>query len=118
MQQRASLARLLVFEPEILLMDEPFSALDEFTRERLDAELARLQERLERTIVYVTHNIAEAVMLSDVVVVMTARPGRVVDRVHVSLPRPRTREVMASSDAQALIMDIRSALDDESGAPA
>jgi NitT/TauT family transport system ATP-binding protein len=117
MQQRASLARLLVFEPEILLMDEPFAALDEFTRERLDAELARLQERLQRTIVYVTHNIAEAVMLSDTVVVMTPRPGQVVDRVPVDLPRPRTGEVMASPAAQALIMRIRSAFPDESGHP-
>jgi NitT/TauT family transport system ATP-binding protein len=117
MQQRASLARLLVFEPEILLMDEPFSALDEFTRERLDAELARLQTRLQRTIVYVTHNIAEAVMLSDMVVVMTPRPGRVVDRVEIDLPRPRTREIMASPAAQALIMGIRSTLDDESAPP-
>jgi NitT/TauT family transport system ATP-binding protein len=115
MQQRASLVRLLVFEPEILLMDEPFSALDEFTRERLDAELARLQERLHRTIVYVTHNIPEAVMLSDTVVVMTPRPGRVVARVPVELPRPRTREAMASPEAQAQILSIRNALDDDGG---
>jgi NitT/TauT family transport system ATP-binding protein len=116
MQQRVSLARLLVFEPEILLMDEPFSALDEFTRERLDAELALLQEQLHRTIVYVTHNIAEAVMLSDVVVAMTPRPGEIVDRVRITLPRPRSREVMASPAAQELIMAIRSSLDD--GGPA
>jgi NitT/TauT family transport system ATP-binding protein len=115
MQQRASLARLLVFEPEILLMDEPFSALDEFTRERLDSELARLQERLHRTIVYVTHNIPESVMLSDTVVVMTPRPGRVVARMPIELPRPRTPEVMASPDAQALILRIRQAFDDDGG---
>jgi NitT/TauT family transport system ATP-binding protein len=118
MQQRASLARLLVFEPEILLMDEPFSALDEFTRERLDSELARLQERLHRTIVYVTHNIPEAVMLSDTVVVMTPRPGRVVALVQVELPRPRTREDMAGPEAQALILRIRNALDDDGGTSA
>jgi NitT/TauT family transport system ATP-binding protein len=117
MQQRASLARLLVFEPEILLMDEPFSALDEFTRERLDSELARLQTRLHRTIVYVTHNIPEAVMLSDTVVVMTPRPGQVVARTPIELPRPRTREVMAAPEAQALILSIRQALDDDGGAP-
>lgn len=111
MQQRASLARLLVFEPEILLMDEPFAALDEFTRERLDMELARLQEHLRRTIVYVTHNIAEAVMLSDVVVVMTPRPGRVVDTVQVELPRPRTAEVMTSEAGGALVRRIRAHLD-------
>jgi NitT/TauT family transport system ATP-binding protein len=117
MQQRASLARLLVFEPEILLMDEPFSALDEFTRERLDAELASLQARLHRTIVYVTHNIAEAVMLSDTVIVMTPRPGQVVDLVPITLPRPRTPEVMSSPEAQALILAIRRAFADMSEPP-
>ena len=110
MQQRASLARLLVFEPEILLMDEPFAALDEFTRERLDTELVGLQERLHRTIVYVTHNIGEAVMLSDVVIVMTPRPGRIVDCVEVDLPRPRDADVLTSPRGVDLIAHIRAAL--------
>ena len=113
MQQRASLARLLVFEPEILLMDEPFAALDEFTRERLDMELASLQEKLHRTIVYVTHNIGEAVMLSDTVVVMTPRPGEVVDEVLIDLPRPRTPDVMASRRSLELITRIRELLVNE-----
>lgn len=110
MQQRASLARLLIFEPEVLLMDEPFAALDEFTRERLDAEVADLQRRLHRTIVYVTHNIGEAVALSDEVVVMTPRPGRVIDRVRIDLPRPRTPEVMDTPEAVALVAQVRNTL--------
>lgn len=110
MQQRASLARLLVFEPDILLMDEPFAALDEFTRERLDLELQDLQSSLGRTIVYVTHNVAEAVMLSDRIVVMTPRPGRIVDVLPVALPRPRNERVLSSPEALSLVSRIRSEL--------
>ncbi|MCD6727092.1 MAG: ABC transporter ATP-binding protein [Solirubrobacteraceae bacterium] len=111
MQQRASLARLLVFEPRILLMDEPFAALDEFTRERLDGELLRLQERFHRTLVYVTHNIAEAVTISDTVVVMTPRPGEVVDIVQVDLPRPRSLDVATTPAGLTFVNRIRSSLD-------
>jgi NitT/TauT family transport system ATP-binding protein len=110
MQQRASLARLLVFEPDILLMDEPFAALDEFTRERLDLELQALQSSMGRTIVYVTHNIGEAVLLSDRIVVMTPRPGRMVDVLGVPLPRPRSPESLTHPDALDLITRIRSLL--------
>ena len=110
MQQRVSLARLLIFEPDVLLMDEPFAALDEFTRERLDQEVAALQRRLDRTIVYVTHNIREAVALSDEVIVMTPRPGRIIERVHVGLAKPRTPEVMDTPEAVALIANIRNTL--------
>jgi NitT/TauT family transport system ATP-binding protein len=110
MQQRASLARLLVFEPDILLMDEPFAALDEFTRERLDQEVAQLQQALHRTIIYVTHNITEAVMLSDEVIVMTPRPGRIIDHVVIDLPKPRTVGVMESREAIAFVSRIRRAL--------
>ncbi|WP_370499944.1 ABC transporter ATP-binding protein [Mycolicibacterium sp. jd] len=110
MQQRASLARLLIFEPDVLLMDEPFAALDEFTRERLDQEVASLQRRLNRTVVYVTHNIAEAVALSDEVMVMTPRPGRIIDRVRIDLPKPRTPDVMETPEAVGLVSRIRKAL--------
>jgi len=107
MQQRASLARLLVFEPEILLMDEPFAALDEFTRERLNSELARLHEQLGRTVLYVTHNIQEAVFLSDRVVVMKPRPGEVLEIVDIPLERPRRIEMVAETETAALVARIR-----------
>jgi NitT/TauT family transport system ATP-binding protein len=107
MQQRASLARLLVFEPEILLMDEPFAALDEFTRERLNSELARLHESLGRTVLYVTHNIQEAVFLSDRVVVMKPRPGEILDIVDIPLERPRRIEMIAEAETAELVNRIR-----------
>ncbi|MFT4287390.1 ABC transporter ATP-binding protein [Nocardioides sp.] len=110
MQQRASLARVLVAEPEILLMDEPFSALDEFTRERLNAELARLHESLGRSSLYVTHHIAEAVFLSDRVVVLRPRPGEIVEIVEVSIPRPRRIESITSHESTELAAGIRNLL--------
>jgi NitT/TauT family transport system ATP-binding protein len=111
MQQRVSLCRLLVFEPKVLLMDEPFAALDEFTRERLNLEIATLHERLRRTILYVTHNIIEALFLSDRVVVMTNRPGRILGVVESPLPRPRTLDMVMSEEAAATARDIRGMLD-------
>ena len=89
MQQRAALCRALISRPRVLLMDEPFAALDALTREELSLELQRLWQERRKTIVFVTHSIDEAVLLSDRVVVMTPRPGRVARIVDVSLPRPR-----------------------------
>jgi NitT/TauT family transport system ATP-binding protein len=110
MQQRASLARLLVFEPQILLMDEPFAALDEFTRERLNGELANLHESLGRSILYVTHNIQEAVFLADRVVVMKPHPGEVLRIVDVDLPRPRRVELLNDPRTAELVAEIRTML--------
>jgi NitT/TauT family transport system ATP-binding protein len=107
MQQRVSIARALSFDPPLLLMDEPFGALDEMTRERLNLELLRIWEASGSTVVFVTHSISEAVFLSTRVVVMSARPGRIVGIVGIDLPRPRTAETRESPRFAELIRDVR-----------
>ncbi|ADU26716.1 ABC transporter ATP-binding protein [Ethanoligenens harbinense] len=93
MQQRVGIARALALKPEILLMDEPFSALDEFTREKLNEDLLNIWSKNKKTIIFVTHNIAESVFLSDRVVVLSPHPGRLSAIVDIDLPRPRTSEL-------------------------
>ncbi len=110
MQQRVAIARALSFEPRILLMDEPFGALDEMTRERLNDEVLRIWEQTGTTIVFVTHSIPEAVYLSSRVVVMSPRPGRITKIVDIGLPRPRTDEARESEAYFALITEVREAL--------
>lgn len=110
MQQRVALCRLLVSDPELMLLDEPFGALDEFTREYLNSELARISEHQHKTTLFVTHNIAEAVFLSDVVVVMGTRPGRVLELVRPNLPRPREPKLRGTREFNDVCVQIRSIL--------
>jgi NitT/TauT family transport system ATP-binding protein len=110
MQQRVSIARALSFSPALLLMDEPFGALDEMTRERLNAELLQIWNETESTIVFVTHSIAEAVFLSTRVVVMSPRPGRISTVVDVDLAQPRTAATREDSRFFELVTQVREAL--------
>jgi len=96
MQQRVSIARALIHDPAILLMDEPFGALDAMTREQMNVDLMKIQSRSGKTILLITHSIPEAVLLGDRVVVMSARPGRIVDLIDIDLPRPRDFEAVST----------------------
>lgn len=102
MQQRIALARVLAFEPAMLLMDEPFGALDAQTREIMQEELTTIWQRHKRTVLFVTHDIEEAVYLSDRVIVFSARPGRLKADITIDLPRPRKPEIRKSAEFQAL----------------
>jgi NitT/TauT family transport system ATP-binding protein len=107
MQQRVAICRALIHDPALLLMDEPFGALDAMTREHMGFELQRIATGMRKTVVFVTHSIPEAVTLSDVVVVLSARPGRVIGSYRIALPRPRDYRVMSTAEALGHIDAIR-----------
>jgi NitT/TauT family transport system ATP-binding protein len=110
MQQRVSIARALSFDPALLLMDEPFGALDEMTRERLNLELLQIWTASGSTVVFVTHSIAEAVFLSTRVVVMSPRPGRISNVIQIDLPQPRTATTREDPHFFELVTEVREAL--------
>lgn len=111
MQQRVGIARALAIQPEILLMDEPFSALDEFTREKLHEDLLRIWRKTNKTIVFVTHNIQESVFLSDRICVLSPHPGRLSAVVDVNLPRPRTNDLKSTPEFTALVAKVRNSFE-------
>jgi NitT/TauT family transport system ATP-binding protein len=110
MQQRVSIARALVFDPVILLMDEPFGALDELGRERMNGELQRIWAQTGKTVLFVTHSVPEAVFLSSRIVVMSAHPGRVVAEIEVDLPHPRVSETRTDMRYYEVITQVRRVL--------
>ncbi|MGC9523057.1 MAG: ABC transporter ATP-binding protein [Anaerolineae bacterium] len=116
MAQRAAIARALAQNPEVLLLDEPFGALDALTREHMAAELLRIWERMHRTVLMVTHNVEEAALLADRVVVLSARPGCVMDIVPVNLPRPRDPRMLGTMALQRVAQTLRDTLDRGNGA--
>lgn len=112
MKQRTAIVRAFGLRPDVLLLDEPFGALDEFTREALQEQLLELWEQTRATVVFVTHSISEAVRLSDKVVVMAPRPGRITDVIDIDLPRPRHQEIITSPEFHAYELALRESLRD------
>ncbi len=115
MRQRVAIARALAHEPKILLMDEPFAALDEQTRILLGESILKIQQSLGQTILLITHNLTEAVQLSDRVLVMTYRPGRIKTEIDINLPRPRSSEILASDSFGHYVAQIWGHLREEAG---
>jgi NitT/TauT family transport system ATP-binding protein len=113
MRQRVNLARALAIDPQILLMDEPFAALDAQTREIMQAELLRIWERGHKTVLFVTHQIDEAVFLSDRVLVFARRPGRLQEEVNIALPRPRALEIKRTGEFVGLVDRIWRMIEDD-----
>ena len=112
MAQRVAIARALVHDPELLLLDEPFGALDALTRERMNLELLRIWEARHKTVILVTHNIQEAILLADRVLVLSPRPGRITAEFPIALPRPRSQEQVYEAAFLELAREIRAAIRD------
>ena len=115
MQQRAAIVRALVQDPRLLLMDEPFGALDAMTREQMNIELLRIWSQSRKTVIFITHSIAEAIFLSDRVIAMTARPGTIADVITIDLPRPRDLSVINTDRFGRYATKLRSLLDAQGG---
>ena len=111
MQSRVSIARALTYHPALLLMDEPFGALDEITRERMQVELLRIWQARRTTVLFITHSLSEAVLLSDRVVVMSARPGRIVADIPVPFPRPRDADLRGDPEFVRMVEGLRGMLE-------
>jgi NitT/TauT family transport system ATP-binding protein len=115
MQQRTAIVRALVQDPRLLLMDEPFGALDAMTREQMNLELMRIWSKSGKTVIFITHSIAEAIFLSDRVIAMTARPGTIADVITINLPRPRELSVINTDHFGRYAAKLRSLLDAQGG---
>jgi NitT/TauT family transport system ATP-binding protein len=115
MQQRAAIVRALVQDPRILLMDEPFGALDAMTREQMNLELVRIWSQSRKTVIFITHSIAEAIFLSDRVIAMTARPGRIAEIINIDLPRPRDLSIINTDRFGRYATHLRALIDARGG---
>jgi len=113
MQQRVAIARALSFNPSILLMDEPFGALDEITRDRMNLELLRIWENARHTILFVTHSIREAILLSDKIIVLSKRPAEIIEILEVNLPRPRKTNLRHTEEFRSLAQEAHRLLDED-----
>ncbi|MFA7204823.1 MAG: ABC transporter ATP-binding protein [Saccharofermentanales bacterium] len=113
MQQRVSIARALIHDPKLILMDEPFGALDAITREKMNIELLRIWSESKKTVLFITHEISEAVFLSDRVIVLSARPSKMVGSLDIELPRPRPLEIKATPEFNKYHLDVYKMLEDK-----